>query len=92
MEECWQVRALHKSHPFVIQILQIIYLIGQDSCKTPHILTGTVAEFFFPFFPVGEEIKEDLKIHSSLCVCLGRGAARMRADVHIICTECRIDA
>lgn len=35
MEECWQVRALQKSHPCVIQILQIIYLIRRDSCKTP---------------------------------------------------------
>lgn len=38
-----------EGHPFIIQILQIIYLIRKDSSQTPYVLTGTVAEFFSYF-------------------------------------------
>lgn len=75
MEQCWQVRALQKSHPFVIKTPQIIYLIRKESRKRQHILTVTTSEFFFHFSPVGEERKEALKIYSSfffshVCVCM----------------------
>ena len=71
MEGFWSVRAQQKSHPFVLETLQIIYWIQKRATKHNTYWQLLLWSFVSPFFSLVEEIKAALKIYSlSLPQCM----------------------